>query len=240
LSGPQLQAVLRVQDLDTSLDQHRHRRATLPERAALAALDAGRLSLARATAEVSGRRDEVAGRQDALESELNATQARIKDINRRLYGGMVSATRDLQAMAAEVEQLTGRSSDLEDRVIAVMETREPLDAEVAELARRAELAMEERARIVAQLAASEATVDAEIAVLVEHRTEAAAEVAAELLETYEALRKQNDGVGAARLIGPTCAGCHLMLPATELDRIKRSTPDAVFFCDQCGRILVRP
>jgi uncharacterized protein len=240
LSGPQLQAVLRVQDLDTALDQHRHRRATLPERAALASLDANRLALARTVAEVAGRRDQVAARQDALEGELNATQARIKDINRRLYGGMVSATRDLQAMAAEVEQLEHRSSEMEDRVIEVMETREPLDAEVADLDRRADLALEERARIVSQLAASEATVDAEIGALVEQRAEAVTDVPAELMQTYEALRKQNDGVGAARLIGPTCAGCHLMLPATELDRIKRSGADAVFFCDQCGRILVRP
>jgi predicted nucleic acid-binding Zn-ribbon protein len=240
LTATQLLAVLRVQDLDTALDQHRHRRATLPEREALISLDRERGALAGTVAEVSARRDEVAARQDALEGELNATQARISDINRRLYGGMVSATRDLQAMAAEVEHLQGRSSDLEDRIIEVMELREPLDAEVAELDRRRDVALEDRARIASQLAASEATVDAEISELVEQRAEAASSVPPELLAVYEGLRKQSDGVGAARLIGSTCAGCHLMLPATEIDRIKRSSPDAVFFCDQCGRILVRP
>jgi predicted nucleic acid-binding Zn-ribbon protein len=240
LTGPQLLAVLRVQDLDTALDQHRHRRATLPEREALIKLDSSRQALARTRAEVSARRDEVAGRQDVLEAEFNGTQTRIADINRRLYGGMVSATRDLQAMAAEVEHLQSRSSDLEDRVIEVMEQREPLDAEVADLDRGDGRLVEERARIVSDLAASEAAVDAEISQLVEQRADAVSSVPPELLQTYEGLRKQNDGVGAARLIGSTCAGCHLMLPATELDRIKRSPADAVFFCDQCGRILVRP
>ena len=47
------------------------------------------------------------------------------------------------------------------------------------------------------------------------------------------------GVGAARLVGPSCTGCHLTLPAQELDRIRREPPDALVFCDQCGRILVR-
>jgi hypothetical protein len=61
LTGPQLLAVLRVQDLDTALDQHRHRRATLPEREALIKLDSSRQALARTRAEVSARRDEVAG-----------------------------------------------------------------------------------------------------------------------------------------------------------------------------------
>ena len=37
----------------------------------------------------------------------------------------------------------------------------------------------------------------------------------------------------------TCMGCHLQLPATEVDRLKRLEPDTLVFCDQCGRILVR-
>jgi predicted nucleic acid-binding Zn-ribbon protein len=239
LTAPNLEAVLQVQDLDTALDQHRHRRATLPEREALAALDRQLQALAQVTAEVSARRDEVAARQDGLEGELNATRARITDINRRLYGGMVSATRELTAMAAEVEHLEVRSSDLEDRVIDVMEQREPLDDEVVDLDRRRQLALDERARITAQLAASEAAVDGEISELVQQRAGAAASVPPDLLKTYEGLRNQLDGVGAARLVGPSCMGCHLMLPATELDRIRRAPADAVFFCDQCGRILVR-
>ena len=36
----------------------------------------------------------------------------------------------------------------------------------------------------------------------------------------------------------SCSGCHLTLPATEIDRIKKAPPDAFFTCDQCGRILV--
>ena len=36
-----------------------------------------------------------------------------------------------------------------------------------------------------------------------------------------------------------CSGCHLALPATEIDRIKREAPDTIVLCDQCGRILVR-
>jgi predicted nucleic acid-binding Zn-ribbon protein len=240
VTAPELEAVLRVQDLDTALDQHRHRRATLPEREALAASDRQLQALAQVASEVSARRDEVAARQDRLEGELNSTRARITDINRRLYGGMVSATRELTAMAAEVEHLESRSSGLEDQVIEVMEQREPLDDEVLDLDRRRQLALEERAGITAQLVASESALDGEIGALVEQRAGAASAVAPDLLKTYEDLRDQLDGVGAARLAGSSCTGCHLTLPATELDRIRRSPAEAVFFCDQCGRILVRP
>jgi predicted nucleic acid-binding Zn-ribbon protein len=91
-----------------------------------------------------------------------------------------------------------------------------------------------------RLAAAEAVVDREIAELTEQRTAAASSVPADLLASYERLRGRLDGIGAARLIGSRCSGCHLTLPATELDRLKRAPADAVIYCDSCGRILVRP
>jgi predicted nucleic acid-binding Zn-ribbon protein len=240
LTAPQFEELLKVQDLDTALDQHRHRRRTLPEREEVGRLDDERATLAAQVSTAAAGRDEVAGRQEALEQDLNATQARIADINRRLYGGMVSATRELQAMAQEVEHLQSRQSALEDRVLEVMEVREPLDEQVAALEQRAEQLSAERTSVAERLASAEATVDAEIAVLAEERDHAVSTVPPDLLRTYESLRARLDGVGAARLVGSSCAGCHLALPATELDRIRRSPADTLVFCDQCGRILVRP
>jgi predicted nucleic acid-binding Zn-ribbon protein len=239
LTAPQFEALLKVQDLDTALDQHRHRRRTLPERDEVGRLDTERVTLAAQVSTAAVGRDEVAGRQEALEHDLNATEARIAEINRRLYGGMVSATRELQAMAEEVEHLQSRRSALEDRILEVMEVREPLDAEVAALERRAEQLSADRTGAAARLASAEETADAEIEVLADERDQAVSTVPPDLLRTYESLRARLDGVGAARLVGSSCAGCHLALPATELDRIKRSPADAMVFCDQCGRILVR-
>src|ERR671932_37908 len=61
----------------------------------------------------------------------------------------------------------------------------------------------------------------------------------ELSRLYEQLRTKLGGIGAARLVNARCSGCHLPLPATELDRIRREPPDALIRCDQCGRVLVR-
>ena len=66
-----------------------------------------------------------------MEAELAATEERAAAVNRRLYGGEVSASRELQAMAADVEALKARASVLEDQVLELMEEREPLDAQLA-------------------------------------------------------------------------------------------------------------
>jgi predicted nucleic acid-binding Zn-ribbon protein len=232
-------ALLALQDLDTALDQHRHRRAALPERAEMATIEAGLVSAEARRVESTARRDAVAGREEALERDLATTEARRGEISRRLYGGTTSATRELQAMAAEVDSLGARASGLEDQVLAVMEEREPLDTEVSEIEGEKGRLLAARAEVAGRLAAAEAAVDAEIESVTAARAAAVVEVPADLVAVYEQLRARLGGIGAARLVGSSCGGCHLTLPATEIDRLRREPGDAVVFCDQCGRILIR-
>ncbi len=240
MTAPQFEALLAVQDLDTHLDQLRHRRATLAERAALSAAEADRERVQLQLTDAREARDEVARREAALEADLAASEQRAKTVSRRMYSGEVSATRELSAMAEDVEHQRARASDLEDRILALLEEREPLDAAVDAL--EAEMtALNGRVGAASDaLAATESVVDAELDETGRQRSTAADAVAVELLATYDRIRSRLSGVGAARLVGGRCDGCHLSLPATELDRIRHLPDDALVTCDQCGRILVRP
>ena len=60
----------------------------------------------------------------------------------------------------------------------------------------------------------------------------------DLAERYEFLRSRLGGVGAARLVGDRCGGCHLNLPSVEIERIRRLPADEFATCPQCDRILV--
>jgi uncharacterized protein len=231
-------ALLAVQDLDTSIDQHKHRRRNLPERGQLAALEMELQRAADEAGRLGEQRDVLAKRESEVEAELAATEQRAAAVSRRLYGGEVSASRELQAMAADVDNLQVRASELEDLGLGLLEEREPLDARIGEL--EAQLAeVESRRRMAAEaVARSEAGVDAEIAQLEQERQKAAMEVTPDLLATYERLRARLGGVGAARLVGNHCDGCHLALSAAELDHIRRLGPGQVATCEQCSRILV--
>jgi predicted nucleic acid-binding Zn-ribbon protein len=239
MSAAPLVELLAVQDIDTARDQVRHRRTHHPARAELAALAAADLAAAPKRAQAEAARDEAAGRQAQLEAELAATEQRRAEHSKRLYSGAVSASRELQALAADIESLDRRASDLEDAVLAVLDEREPYDAAVAALDVERADRVARRAVAVAELARGEEELDAELAVLDERRAAAAEGVPADLLATYDRIRAQLGGVGAAPLVGNHCGGCHLVLPATELDRLKYQSDDAVVTCDNCGRILVR-
>lgn len=232
------EVLLQVQEHDTAVDRLAHRRHHLPDRTELADLQARTAALAARLEETAGRRDEVAGRQAQLERDLAASEARIAALDKRMYSGEVSASRDLQAMAAEIESLKRRVSSLEDHALEVMEEREPLDAEVADLERQRSDLEAETGTVQGRIAAAEAEIDEEVAVERERRQALATGLPADLAVTYERLRARLGGIGAARLEHGSCTGCHLKLPAIEVDRIRRLPPDALVFCEQCGRILV--
>jgi hypothetical protein len=71
------------------------------------------------------------------------------------------------------------------------------------------------------------------------RDELAGTVDPELLTEYDELRKRSGGIAIARLVGGSCGGCHLSLPAVDVDRIKKLSPDAPAHCEECGRLLAR-
>lgn len=238
MSDDALGQLLTVQELDTAGDQLRHRRAHLAERSELAEVE---LELAAARAEQAGvdsERQVLVERQRAAEDELVATEERSGAVSRRLFGGEVSASRELQAMSAELDQLKNRASSLEDSVLEIMEAKEPLDARSAGIQHRLDALEGRKADLVLRAEAAETAIDAELAELASRREAAAVPVPDGLLATYERLRSRLGGVGAARLDGGRCGGCHLTLPAAELETVRHLPEGQVYQCEQCSRILV--
>jgi len=230
--------LMQVQERDTALDQLRRRKEALPERAALAGVNRDRAELNRSVAVVQAQVDDLAGRQSALEEHIAATARRRHQIEQRMQSGAVSASRDLQAMDHEVHQLAERQSHLEEEELVLVEEQEPLDTRLGvDRAALAALAAEAD-RLSETIAEAEAQIDVAIAAESARRDDVAPRLPAELAERYEVLRSHLGGVGAAKLMGDRCDGCHLTLPSVEVERIRHLPPDEFATCPQCDRILV--
>jgi predicted nucleic acid-binding Zn-ribbon protein len=235
-------ALLEVQDHDLAADRLRHRRAALAEREEIEALRPRRAELAETLAARAEEQARLRRDLARLEGEAEALTRRIGEVEAAMYSGTVTSPRELQAMQADVEQLTRQRRVVEDRELVLMERLEELDAETGALG--SELAgLDERlAGAEQRLAAAEAEIDAELDRVGRARDEAAAAVPGELLAVYERCRaRSSSGVGIARLVGATCQGCHLTIPATEAARVRDAAARdgaAVVHCDNCGAILV--
>jgi predicted nucleic acid-binding Zn-ribbon protein len=234
-----LDILLEVQERDTTLDQLAHRRATLPARAELAAVEGRLADLGDRSAGAEADRGALSERQGRLESDIAAVARRIHEVEGRMYSGEVSASRELMAMSEEVDSLNRRRRELEEMAFEAMAAGEPVDAQLARLAADRTAAEADAVRLLGVIGEAEAEIDAEVAAEADARAALAGKLREELTRRYERLRLRLGGIGAARLEHGSCGGCHLALPAVELDHIRRAPPEAVITCEQCGRILVR-
>ncbi|HEY5165195.1 MAG TPA: C4-type zinc ribbon domain-containing protein, partial [Acidimicrobiia bacterium] len=183
-------------------------------------------------------RDDVAGGEQRLADEAQRLGEQAAAAEQRLYSGEVSSPRELQALQADVEQLRRHQREVEDRQLSAMEQREPLDATVGALDADGASLESEAAVLQRDLEARERELDEAAAVERAARDELAGAIDAGLVSEFERRRERGNGVGAARLSGMTCQGCHLSIPATEVDRIRKQGDGALAFCDNCGCILV--
>jgi hypothetical protein len=82
-------------------------------------------------------------------------------------------------------------------------------------------------------------VDAEIVAAQAERDASTVGIDDPVVALYERCRSISPSkVGAARLVGHTCQGCHLTIPATEVDALRKAPPGTVAHCDNCGAILI--
>ena len=238
MTAAELESLLAVQARDLAIDRLRHRRATLPERAALEQQLADLAARRKVAAEIDGRRTELLAEERRLDDEAQQLGARIADVDQRLYSGTVTSPRELQALQADLDMLRRRRTELEDRELEVMEQREGADAALAAVEAAIGAVAAEVDRLRSAIAANEAEIDAELAAEQAARDSLAADVREALLHDYELRRARNKGVGIARLVGVTCQACHLTIPSTEAERIRKAAGGEVASCDNCGAILV--
>ena len=120
-----------------------------------------------------------------------------------------------------------------------MVTVEGINARIAELSA-------EEARLAAEIADLEIAKENALTVIINERTAVSAQreaisapISDELKKLYAKLVEDNNGNGAAALVGNECKGCHLTINTTEVGRIATLPADEVVRCEQCRCILVR-
>lgn len=234
-----LDDLLSVQDIDTHLDQLRHRRETLPELAELAALGE-RLSAARsARDEVAGRLRTVRSAQKEAEDHASLLEDKAREVHAAMYDGTVVAHKELEALQEEHTSLQARQGEFEDRALELMEQAEPVEAELAAVESSVTELEAQVADADARLLVARAELDVQLEAAESERAAAAALVPEDLLGAYEPLRQGLGGIAVARLNGARCEGCHLEIPSAELEELRRAPEDQPVHCPECLRILVR-
>ncbi|WP_306819952.1 zinc ribbon domain-containing protein [Streptomyces sp. CA-210063] len=231
--------LLDVQDLDVRLQQLAHKRRSLPEHAEIESLNKDYTQLRDLLVAAQTEESDTAREQTKAEQDVDQVRQRAVRDQQRLDSGAITSPKDLENLQREIASLAKRQGDLEDIVLEVMERRESAQTRVAELTERVGAIQGKVDDATARRDAAFEEIDGEVATVTKEREVIAASVPADLLKLYDKLRDQQGGIGAAKLYQRTCQGCRQELSITDINDIRKATPDTVVRCENCRRILVR-
>jgi hypothetical protein len=173
------------------------------------------------------------GQQKSTEWEIEDLTGKLKEIDKKLYGGRVSNSKELSNLQQESEDLKKRRSVFDDKSLGLMDQlealRKTIAATTAELANLEILNKEQQKQFILELLQLKGTQ----AVLETNRKQACSVIDADNLFTYQELRKRK-GVAVAKVEQGICKGCRITLPNTDLQKAKQG---GLVRCSSCGRII---
>lgn len=168
------------------------------------------------------------------ELQLATVESHAKDIEKKLYAGRITNPKELAGFNTELEQLRAQKSDLEDKVLDLMEKVEDAKGEVTALETRLQKARNELEDREQRSDTTKRQTEQQLEELRKKRESLAQEIESALMTRYETLRKRKDGIAVARLDGITCGECGTGLPESIKRRIQERQLEV---CSYCERIL---
>ncbi len=236
-----LSPLLEIQDLDRASDRLHERRRELPERSEKAKVESRIAGVDAAHADLEREREALDRSEHELAEQVGDVAARAKNAEDTLYGGTVKAAKDLAALQEEIDGIRAQQGELEEQELALLEQMEGVESRMAENRR-------ERAEVVlvldevdGRLKAAEGEIDRELEALGQSKSTHAKGLPKPVLDAYESLRAHDklNGVAAAAFTEKGCTGCRMQLPRLEAARMREEPEDALLYCENCGRLLIR-
>jgi predicted nucleic acid-binding Zn-ribbon protein len=224
-------ALAQLQLLDTEMDALRKRydevERLLADRSQVELTEAEERE---AAAHVSDRRT----MQRDRELELTSLEARIAELERRLYSGRIHNTKELESLSNESQMFKDHKLKLEEKVLGLMDDTERAERVAQAAQQRAEAARTEQARTEQAWAAELVRLRTELDALEAQAAAVRPRVVPEHLDTYDRMRRRS-GLVVVKVRGHNCGACGVELSARVLEQARDD--NLLPTCDNCGRVL---
>ncbi|CAI9085684.1 DNA-binding protein [Candidatus Methylacidiphilum fumarolicum] len=165
---------------------------------------------------------EIAG----LKSKIN--QYKIQQLSTR-------KNEEYQALSHQIDHATQKISDLEDKVLDLLEKKERISKTYKEAdIQFHHLALEVKKKTEA-LSTQKENFEKSLSQLLEERKAYINHLEPHTLQIYQRIAASKPGTAIMPVIDETCGGCHMRMTKQAYLKVKAS--DALVFCEYCGRIL---
>ena len=189
--------------------------------------------LQKATDKLTQSDNELEGVHQKVEEKalkLKLTQA-------KLFGGKISATKELQDLQAESEALHRTIKTFEDEQMKLMEVNDSLQETKKTTEINLQQLLNEKATENSLLLGEREKLKSQLPKINSQREALKNQVDENLLAEYEALFKSKGGVAVAEVFDGSCKACGVELSPTDIQIA--ANPNRITKCKSCGRILYK-
>lgn len=174
-----------------------------------------------------------------VEEDVEVVRLRSNKDQELLNSGAISDSKQLSELQHEVASLARRQAELEDAEIEVMQKQETYNQQLTEIRSQMNSQTVLVAELEAEIAEITHEITTELSLLETVRADVVAAMPTELVDLYEKIRSDNDGVGAALLQQQKCLGCGMQLAPNAIQHARTAAAEELIRCEECRAILVR-
>ncbi|MCK4389849.1 MAG: hypothetical protein KAV83_06400 [Desulfobacterales bacterium] len=227
----QIDSLVKLQEMDRSLDRLRWQIAQGPER--LRGLEEEAHTLEEEIEADKRRIQDLKKTQRQYEADIEDDIAHIRKSRGRLMS--IKNNREYRALLKEIEEAEKGTADTEDKLLGCLEELEELNEEL-ETKEKALVALGERLESEETATAIElARVQEELSDIETCKKELIETIDSKLLEKYERIKAASGGIAVALVDNATCSECHMGIPPQMYNELQRQ--DTLEFCPNCQRII---
>lgn len=183
--------------------------------------------------EQEARITELEKERRTLEDEMSDKIAHVKERQSKMM--QVQTSREQTALLKEIEDAKKNAKENEDKIVAIMEEVERLNASMTEeknlLKAEKELLAEAREKVsgaIDDLNKGKKT-------KLNRREKQAEAINGSMIRKYELLRSRRNGLAIVNVLQGVCQGCFMNLPPQQFNRLLRG--DQILECPSCQRLL---
>jgi predicted nucleic acid-binding Zn-ribbon protein len=230
--SPDLQRLIKLQQLESTLADARATLAAHPQR--LADADARLNESKQAVEAAKGRLKENQEARRNLEKDVAVYQGRLTKFKDQL--SLVKTNKEYQAMQHEIATAQSDLGGVEEKVLELMLEADTITADV----KRTEAALTTRQKEIdkekKELTEELASVETSLKAASEARAELVKDLDARLMAIFEQVARVRKGVAISTATRDgLCAACHVRLRPFVFQQIRQN--DAIIQCESCHRIL---
>lgn len=171
-----------------------------------------------------------------IESKIQELQNKKTDIQKKIYGGLVSNVRELQALKNEDDQLEKDINELNNYANKFLSKLSLMEENLDKITQEVDILKENWNKNFPELEKRSEDLEISIKENMSNRDILFNSIPDDLSMIYQRLLKAKDNIAVSKVSAGTCSVCHVKFPLSTEKELMLGKE--IVFCDNCGRILV--